>query len=105
MIRRIQIVALSLALIGIFATALFGQVDVKLDIFLSSTARIKIGIPPFKQNPESLQDAQQGRKIIGSVQFYPYTVLGVSTRAEYLRMKADGDRKNRERREREEGLQ
>jgi TolB protein len=51
--RRICVAALSVALIGFCATALFGQGDVVIDIFGRSTARIKIGIPPFKQNPDS----------------------------------------------------
>jgi TolB protein len=53
MIRRICVVALSVALIGFFAGALFGQSDVIINIQERGTAKIKIGIPAFKQDPES----------------------------------------------------
>ena len=53
MMRRASIVALSVALIVFFATALFGQSDVIINIVERGTAKIKIGIPAFKQDKES----------------------------------------------------
>ena len=51
--RRVSIAALSVALIGFFASALFGQNDVVIDIFKHSAAKIRIGVPAFKQVPGS----------------------------------------------------
>lgn len=53
MMRRLWAVALAGTLLGICASALFGQSDVKIDIYSPGTVKIKIGIPAFKKNPDS----------------------------------------------------
>jgi hypothetical protein len=53
MMRRVFMVVLSVAFVGLCATALFGQGDVIINIHERGTAKIKIGIPSFKQDLES----------------------------------------------------
>jgi len=59
--------------------------------------------PVYKQNPESLDESKQGRKIIGWVMFYPYTVLGVATKQAFESVKASGDRIAKKLRSEEKG--
>ncbi len=53
MIRRLWAVALAGTMLGICATALFGQSDVKIDIYEPGTAKIKIGVPAFRKKADS----------------------------------------------------
>lgn len=50
------------------------------------------------------QTPQEGRKKVGTIQEYPYTVIREATRQEYLEMKAKGDEIQREKLRREENL-
>lgn len=50
------------------------------------------------------QEPNQGRKKVGTIQVYPYTVLREATRAEYLERKSEGDRIQREKLMREENM-
>jgi len=53
MIRRLCVAVLSIVLIAFFAGALFGQSDVIINIHEPGIARIKIGVPAFKEDPDS----------------------------------------------------
>lgn len=44
--------------------------------------------PVYSQDP----DNKEGRKVRGHIQVYPYTALRPATRAEYLELKASGDK-------------
>jgi len=52
----------------------------------------------YVQNPE------QGRKKIGDIQQYPYTILREATREEYLAQKQSGDKIMRESRAKQDGI-
>lgn len=52
--------------------------------------------PVFKQLPN------EPRKIVSHVKFFPYTVLRIVTKADYDKMKREGDRLTKEQREKEE---
>jgi len=54
--------------------------------------------PTYKQEPG------QPRKITSHVKFFPYTTMRQATKAEYIKMRADGDRITREKREFEERI-
>lgn len=50
-----------------------------------------------------IQNEKVGRKKIGQVQQYPYTVLDTATMEQYLKQKAEGDKIMRDIRDREDG--
>lgn len=54
--------------------------------------------------PKYIQTPEQSRKIVGWVQFFPYSVLRESTEEEYLIQKREGDRLTAEARRREREL-
>jgi len=51
--------------------------------------------------PKYIQTPEQSRKIVGWMQFFPYTVLREATEGEYVRQKKEGDRLTAEARRRE----
>jgi TolB protein len=51
MIRRSLLVVVSLLVLGIGSTALFGASDIIINIYEPGTAKVKIGVPPFVRDP------------------------------------------------------
>jgi hypothetical protein len=54
--------------------------------------------------PRYIQTPEQSRKVVGWVQFFPYTVLREASESEYLKQKKEGDRLTAEARRRETEL-
>ncbi len=68
MIRRLCVAAISLTLIALCASALFGQSDVIINIYEPGATRIKIGVPPLQKDPDSAVSLSgAGREITDTI--------------------------------------